>query len=1187
MERELVVHQGIIADSKSDWKKQVASLQKLRQLAESGGSDAQNALLQVMPALSHHLAALVGNLRSSLVRECCECVGAFSGCLGSKFSTVACDALVPPLLRASIVTIAIISTSAKEALRAMLIHGAAGITAKTAIHLADTVTTLGDKSHHVSRAAAAMALSYLLVDEFICKQPEKVLAGIEKAIHIGCMDPAELVRDRSRSNWRQLDAINPVRAAGVLDHMPEHIQALILQEKSYEYAALQNENRDKSRKAGTSPKDKTSPTFRELPFEHTTSVREKVVVPPRRGPRRASLAIITGPHQALFSEYSSTQAEEKAILPNEAHAYPLNSFGSPPLQSKNATPEQNGRSSASAQFDASHKHPSAPRRAKQVSPSQRPPLPQEAKSQNAKITGTYRNEPNPFAKRPPRRSVAIGMTGPLLKPLSSTSTQKALQSEDTRSSNQHTLPSKQVDGPAVDSRAEAFDRNCGNTEVARDCDQQHNESESLPHEDTADRGEEVASNAFTADVQKEPCISSGNPSTPRTSDNSSESTLQSTNGNQNSPCDDTNAKNDHGSQQSKGQIVPVEKHAMLQQSPSQIFSPTSSSNLSDTPCSKNSTPVDKELYAESSTGSTASDTFCQDGEKTPCLANTPKTPENQSQVTCGESSGINNIPEALREIIFPPTPEAVRVASRKTRISFILNPADLSSPQAISAPGGSQAQAPVTVARRTKHILQKQDVNRANHSERSEIQLDDERDRDAVATLLNIAECAPPAKNHCVVNQSGHLLPTDEHSITKTRTDSTFVATENVKFAITGEQKENNFSSTNQEEDDRDSRCTERQESAETRNALLEEPLDRFSSNIARTRGQPQPISSNRTTSGRGKPPAQQRRTYGAKNFVANKSSGTSSADPKTSLSKKLMDGLRLIEMSRKSGTVVGPRQSSSVWEKRVDALKNFQEALQTCVQDPQFHFPEVFDIKFATRVIGLLFEMASDAHNRVVSAALDAFFYLLLCVEVPSCDTKDSNPLQLALERRPDAMMRILTLLGDTKENIRIAATRVMQSMVVQFRPETRVLLIVQAVSSVHAVRGKRGSTNTARGLTAAHSPKSAIVGCEQLLEAFRSAAASGEGFVWQPVSLLRSLLMAMASLLRDRRADVRTAAVPVVQAVYESLPPEAMQLVLADSRFDAAEVKALRDALGSRVTLPSSSSRTPVSSKPAVHSR
>jgi hypothetical protein len=238
---------------------------------------------------------------------------------------------------------------------------------------------------------------------------------------------------------------------------------------------------------------------------------------------------------------------------------------------------------------------------------------------------------------------------------------------------------------------------------------------------------------------------------------------------------------------------------------------------------------------------------------------------------------------------------------------------------------------------------------------------------------------------------------------------------------------------------------------------------------------------------------------------------------------KRFADSLKRVEMSRSRG-----------WEDRVSALTRLQESCQQMGGD-------VLDARLAVRAVAVLSEMTADKHNKVVPAALDALFDMLLGVESQvACDGNGGNPLQIALERRPEVLQRILLCLVDSRATTRAAAERVMHSLVAQFRPEVRAMLIIRALSSSFS------GDPSQRGAISVGSPKMAVVGCAHLLAAFHSAEASGEGFVWQPVALLASLLQTMAALLRDRRDDVRGAAGPVVLAADLSLPPGAMRLAL-----------------------------------------
>lgn len=254
--------------------------------------------------------------------------------------------------------------------------------------------------------------------------------------------------------------------------------------------------------------------------------------------------------------------------------------------------------------------------------------------------------------------------------------------------------------------------------------------------------------------------------------------------------------------------------------------------------------------------------------------------------------------------------------------------------------------------------------------------------------------------------------------------------------------------------------------------------------------------------------------------------------------SKGFTDALRRVELSKSSG-----------WQARVSALTRLQEACKHVDGD-------AIDVRLALRAFSVLSEMTTDMHIKVVPTALDALFAVFLGVE-NSSSNEGSNPLQVALERRPEVIQRILVCLVDSRASTRSAAERVMHSLVAQFRPEVRAMQIVRAMSHMFS------ADNSRKGATNIGSPKVMVVGCTHLLAAFRSAEASGDGFVWQPVSLLASLLETTAVLLRDRRADVRGAAGPVILAANLSLPPGAMKLALDALSLSLQDRTALQSVL------------------------
>ena len=205
-------------------------------------------------------------------------------------------------------------------------------------------------------------------------------------------------------------------------------------------------------------------------------------------------------------------------------------------------------------------------------------------------------------------------------------------------------------------------------------------------------------------------------------------------------------------------------------------------------------------------------------------------------------------------------------------------------------------------------------------------------------------------------------------------------------------------------------------------------------------------------------------------------------------------------------------RAKKAVWSAKLEALKTLESTIQGLQGDS-------LPPRLCDDATGLLGEYAQEAQYKVQLAALDALFYLLLCTE----RAPQITALQRAFEKRPEILRRILAILKDGREDVRLACGRVMQSFEALFGPEIQVSLLMKAVSGVEG--------------------KIVEMGCTQMLKAFERAR-HGDGFVWK-AGMLESLVSLLATLKQNRRVEVRQSASKALDAVKECLPERAFEIV------------------------------------------
>lgn len=224
--------------------------------------------------------------------------------------------------------------------------------------------------------------------------------------------------------------------------------------------------------------------------------------------------------------------------------------------------------------------------------------------------------------------------------------------------------------------------------------------------------------------------------------------------------------------------------------------------------------------------------------------------------------------------------------------------------------------------------------------------------------------------------------------------------------------------------------------------------------------------------------------------------------------------------------------RSKGAWNARLEGVNGVTEALKGLQGERVCG-------SVAEECVCLIGEALNDVHHRVVMAALDGMFFVLLC----TVGADGAGRLQKVFEKRPDILRRVLQLMRDGREDVRLAGGRVMQSFEVQFSAEVQVTLVLRTMG------GEPGKPRGGAGLSGVD-VKVGEMGCAALVRAFERAERCEEGFVWQP-GTLETIVTGMGALVKDRRVVVRRGADAVVKAVRHCLPERAFEI--ACRRFGA----------------------------------
>lgn len=1177
IESALAFHTATLADSGTSWDARASALRDIATVADDSETSqaAAAALTAALPSLAPQLAAAISELRSAVVRDACAAVTALSHGLGPAFAAVAAEQLTPVLLRASRVTIAVVAASAASAAHAMFTCCATGVPPRVTGLLARAVVSRGEKSHPAARAAAAEYLGILLHGGVMEMLPERVADEVQEAVAAGCVDSAVQVRDISRGNWRLLREADPYRASEVLAKIPANMHALL----------SGGDNRSGAQVGGSAmmptPLSKAGPRSR------------------AGGPRRVPLR-------------PSTRAESDAST-------------SPPVAVRPPKPPP-------------RKPPVVPKR---VEASMRRELP----SVKPVI-------PFPFARRPARRSVAVGVTGPLLRPEQLQSPAKSSGpvkngaaavsagsafTDSSSSAFDHSnspLPADEAK-PATTSLPALITSSRSSTELSR--------RESSPTGESprdAKRASPASLNPVDSDEMRTPSPE-GRRRSSWTCSETEESEFSSAKGTP-TPLPFA-ARTPSSSRSGLGSVLDEPAQKFSPGSP--LFPPTPEAvrqaarkarisfmcgpNISPGPFDaaafgiRNAPPVALMLPIREQRRMSMSSHSSRSPSASPSPSRAPSIGRAESPLedlfglpTESKERGLSSLNAAVAAFTF----DDEQSVSDQVAVSALLdmNKGD-DSEQLVTLDGENNGGVrafpnplPSVLEMTAAHLRQNASSSFAHPDSQSPVKplttagSELENGEGRLVGLKHSfrrarsrvdEQVGPPVLSQLPTNvpsviNAGHKLPAKKLDVNHSEKSFLKVAGASprtgplAKFGrraststVVGIQQQNTAVSparngslskisrrasistparvqqrpTSTPESDRrsdrslparvDPRATSSGVPRGPRRSVL--PTGGSSdSRLPRHGGKAGRVTSTIETSPPGNYGSRASASSTEQLVVEGSAPGRLSRgmpplnEVPPQSAKVFLEALKRVELSR-----------SSAWQTRVGVLTRLQEACQ--------HLgPDTLDVRLALRTFSVLSELTSDTHIKVVPAALDALFSVFLGVE--NCSSSEAfNPLQAALDRRPEVVQRILLCLVDSRTTTRLAAERVMHSLVAQFRPEVRAMQIVRAMSYMFSADKSR------KGVTNIGSPKVMVVGCSHLLAAFRSAEASGEGFVWQPVSLLASILETMAALLRDRRADVRSAAGPVVVAAHSSLPRGAMKLALDALPLSAQDKSALQSVL------------------------
>jgi len=238
------VRRVLLDNKSSEWEKRIKALRRCRSLASTVAESADSSLLEafvsVLRTVKRPLAAQVNDLRSSVVREACECLGSVAESLGDLFGEALGDEVVPALLKTSAVTIQIVSDSGAEATRRVL--NSSKLPAQVLVGL---MLHAGHRSALATRGAVAEFLGIVL-ERHPKSEIDRCVVQVEASLRHGLSDPHAEIRRQSRRNFCHYRLTYGDRAHLLYMSLDAATQRSITEEKSD--VELASRARDRARR---------------------------------------------------------------------------------------------------------------------------------------------------------------------------------------------------------------------------------------------------------------------------------------------------------------------------------------------------------------------------------------------------------------------------------------------------------------------------------------------------------------------------------------------------------------------------------------------------------------------------------------------------------------------------------------------------------------------------------------------------------------------------------------------------------------------------------------------------------------------------------------------------------------------------------------------------------------------------
>lgn len=1091
----------------TDWQENVSALHELTTYLTRHPPPTPEYLLRQLSDLSRHLAVRIVDLRSTLAKETCLCIVNLVRHLGAPFVKATAQELIPALLKSSAITKAVIRDSALAAARAIFDHGVVGLPLQTAKFIATSVQDR--KLPPATRAAASQFVSMILVEDCIDGLAD-IGDSIHAAIRAGCTDPDMHVRELSRGNWVRLHKLDASFARSILPEFDHNVSNLLLHEIGGEVLVEETNN------------VKISPGGRSA-----QGVRRDGVV---RGAQRV--------------------------------AVPMRAEGSP-KEGARASPEKGKNSGASrvgARVPVARNAGLPPRLGGKV-------------ERDGFGVGT-RKVGKPV--RPPRRSVMpgtiIGLTGltggAMEKNEKRFEDKKKVKREQTTTGNGK-LAHEPVAGKMMDAQGK-HEVASGTSSPVSAASTSSELGSSISNDDMGngqpktvvreENGEEVANNSEKAEVetkenkveQTKKQTAEGIPRLTPTSnsienagttsrkgrisfllgenitpgkddwDRTETSALQQESSHgmtvrdlpppppEATPSSISSSKHQKGSEKQEE----TEKKAQSSAKSPPRQGVAHRMNLSSITNARNETPV-RGLHSLES--NQAEEKPSQVVESATATAETNDAtrdgPVFDDLSVCKELGGVDCIFPEMRtwEAVVEDMERELDVA--RSKHADVGSPATTHAKEQIQAPESASSEndashnKPQPPSAREKENVgplrlasvqptatgRKAATGNKPDTSRTKSRIGGPRPRNGKGEwdgsgLKGVGNGRGQVRGPRRSVMPGSVV--DMHGGNKTDVTSGRTA------GVTGVRKASEVAKTGRSKQTDATRVGQARVTGLARRSVM-------NGGVVAAGGEAAAAGGGKVESGRDK---------GRSGKDGDKAGGEKVGGEVKKRVCKEVHGV--IEWMRRC-----LRERGGSWEEKSRALGGFCEACKGLRG-------KGIGVRLAEDCVGMLGEYVGETHHRVIRGALDGLFYLLLCAE------GSSGGLQRGLERHEEVLRRTLWLKSRGKEDIRLAAGRVLGGFEVQFSPEVQVCLVMRAMGFVEKGKGKgRGMGVERRG--GVLDGRLVEMGCAEVEKGLRS----GQGFVWRE-ELLEMVLRAMQVLGGDRRVSVRKSVEAVIEAVKQSLP-------------------------------------------------